>query len=324
MSHKPKRQPPRQILAPVPVPVPAPAPGSVSPATIFMLLKSLPDAAVQQILKNMSHDDLITVLTMDIQDRRLQREVILMKKYVEHNISPDDLPYWIKYDLITNKWFLLMLRVAAVRVRREHPEFKLSPNPAESWNFKRASRSYQSKIGCDLDLMEAMYFLNGYATADPDGIVIEHRDRDHNNDRADITIFTKGNKSIIVNRAKRGIWSDQTTWLVDNHRYRIDARGPHIIYNDQDRMGLAIEAPNNIRYDRVYDTQSSLRFEYNPPRSDGAHVILRSGRGIIHTRVPPPEYSIWSQTNIPLFGDGFDKEFNLTGKIRHHGHIFSQ
>jgi len=286
-----------------------------------MLLKSLPDAAVQQILKNMSHDDLITVFTMDIQDRRLQREVILMKKYVERNISPNDLPYWIKYDLITNKWFLLMLRVAAVRVRREHPEFKLSPNPTESWNFKRDHRSYQSEIGCDLDLMEAMYFLNGYATADPDGIVIGHRDRDHNNDRADIRTFTKGNKSIIVNRAKRGIWSNQTTWLVDNHRYRIDTHGPNIIYDDQARMGLAIEAPNIVRYDSVYrdpirgDSQSylfgqAMRFGYNPPRSDGAHVILRTGRG------PTFEYSIWDQTNKPLFGDGFDKEFNLTGKIR--------
>lgn len=306
MSHK--RLPPPKILAPVPVP----APGSLSPATIFMLLKSLPDAAIQQILKNMSHDDLITVLTMDLQDRRLQREVNLMRKYIEHNISPDDLPYWIKYDLITNKWFLLMLRVAAARVRREHPEFKLSPNPAESWNFKRDSRSYKSEIGCDLDLMEAMYFLNGYATADPDGIVIGHRDRDHNNDRADITTFTKGNKSIIVNRAQRGIWSDQTTWLVDNHRYRIDAPGPNIIYDDQSRMGLAIEAPNNIRYDSVYTLQSPvLRFEYNPPRSDGAHIIARSFVRAGYT------YSIWDDMSRPVFGDGFDREFNLTGKIRH-------
>jgi hypothetical protein len=307
MSHKskPKRQPPRKIL-PVPVPVPVPVPGSLSPATIFMLLKNLPDVAVQEVLKNMSHDNLITVLTMDIQDRRLQREVILFKSYIEHIISPDDLPYWIKYDIITNKWFLLMLRVAAVRVRKEHPEFKLTGN----WNFKRDSRKYESEIGCDLDLMEAMYFLNGYITADPEGIVIEHRDRDHYGNRDDITTFTKGNKCIKVNRVFDYY---HTTWLVNNDTYRSETHGDdlypaNIIYHDQKRMGLTIEAPNSICYD---NTSQVLRFEYTPPRSDGASIILRSlFRGSY-------EYSIWMPTNIGMYGDGFDRDFNLTGKIRH-------
>jgi hypothetical protein len=287
---------------------------------LFMIIKTLPEVTVREIVKNLDHNTLYELALIDSNDNGPRMARYIIKQRIAR-VTTDDLYYWITYDIIKNPNLILKLRMEAAHVRQIRPDIPPIRRPYRD-----------NPVSRDLDLMEAIYFLNDYQLFDDEDIQymeVEQLESQYpgDDDRGLIISCDHGQiHSVEVNANAwyvNGVWyrtvGERRQDLDDNgHGPRLDDddddRIPYIEYSDQTRLNLTVDAPNIIYY-TTGPSYNIIEMRYNPPRSDGAILISNY----------IDELSI-IYNNLTEFRGRYDDNFQLIGhitQIHHHNDVYN-
>jgi hypothetical protein len=293
----------------------------MSAVELFLFIKTLPEVTVREIVKNLDHNTLYDLSLIDSNEHGPRMARYIIKQRIAR-VTTDDLYYWITYDIIKNPDLILKLRMEAARVRRIRPDIPPIRRPYRD-----------NPISRDLDLMEAIYFLNDYQLFDDEDLQymeVEHLESQYPGDDDRGLSISRDNGQIHTIEVNTNTWYVNGVWyrLVGERRQDLyenghgpelddddDDRIPYIEYNDQTRLNLTVDAPNTIYYD-TEPSYNIIEMRFDPPRSDSA-ILMRSG-GIGEL------YIIYD--NLTEFRGRYDDNFQLIGnatRINHDNDVYN-